>query len=455
MSLLIKNATVVNADKIINSDILTENGKIIDIAENIDNRSSTIIDATGLLAFPGGIDPHVHLELPTPAGNSSDDFRSGTLAALSGGTTTIIDFVTPSRGESLIKAFEKRKPQAEKSLIDYTLHMGISSFDENTAAEIKKSIAAGITSFKAYLAYLKTIGITYKELREVMQIIAAHNGTLAIHCEDGDEISRLQNKYVTCGCTTPFYHALSRPEYVETNAIAETLKLASETGCRTYIVHVSAKKSIELIEKYKSSGKIFAETCPQYLFLNKTNYDKPLPESLKYVISPPLRDDDSITSLWQHLKSGTIDVVSSDHCPFNTFGQKDTGAEDFTKIPNGAGGIEYRMPLLYKYGVTGGKISLQRFVELTSVNAAKIFGLYPQKGLIAAGSDADIVLWNPETKSAISAKTQFQQCDSNIYEGIPVQGAPEYIICNGVVAFARGKLITEGLKGRFLSRKNP
>lgn len=454
MNILIKNATIVNTDKTFSGDILTENGKIVEVAENIEAIENVqIIDATGLYAFPGGVDPHVHMELPTPAGNSSDDFYTGSLAALAGGTTTIIDFVTPSRNESLTEALAKRKLAAEKSLVDYTFHMGISSFNKNTASEVIKCVEEGITSFKVYLAYRNTIGIGYDDLKNIMQIIAENHGTLAVHCEDGDEINRLQKDFLSKGQTEPLYHALSHPENVESEAVAEVLKLAEETGCKTYVVHVSAKRSIELIAQHKSSGKLYAETCPQYLFLDETNYQKPLPDSLKYVISPPLRKKESMNALWQHIGNGTIDVLSTDHCPFNTFGQKDVGKNDFTKIPNGAGGIEYRLALLFTYGVLENKISLQRFVELTSTNAAKIFGLYPQKGLIAVGSDADLVLWNPNTESTISTQTQFQKCDSNIYEGIQVKGNAAYVICNGNIVFADGKHAVENQKGRLLKRK--
>lgn len=453
MKILIKNPIIVNADSTHQADILMEGGKIAEIAESIDPDGCQVVDASGLYAFPGGIDPHVHLELPTPAGNSSDDFYTGSIAAIAGGTTTIIDFVTPSRDQSLIDALQKRRQDSEKSLIDYTFHMGITSCHKNIASEIRRCFEEGITSFKVYLAYRNTIGIGYDDLKSIMQAIAENHGTLAVHCEDGDEINRLQQDFLSKGQTAPLYHALSHPENVESEAVAEVLRLAGETGCKTYVVHVSAKRSIELIAENKSSGKIFAETCPQYLFLDDTNYLKPLPDSLKYVISPPLRNKESMEALWQHIENGTIDVLSTDHCPFNTFGQKDAGKNDFTKIPNGAGGIEYRLPLLYTYGVRENKISLNRFVELTSTNAAKIFGLYPQKGIITRGSDADIVLWNPNTERIISRQTQFQNCDSNIYEGIQVKGEASYVICSGHIVFSDRKHSVGNQKGSFLKRK--
>ncbi|HOV11624.1 MAG TPA: dihydropyrimidinase [Bacteroidales bacterium] len=455
MKVLIKNPFIVNADHSFRSDIMIENGNIIRIAENIEKKDDAmVIDATHLYALPGGIDPHVHMELPTPAGNSSDDFYSGSLAALAGGTTSIIDFVTPSRGQSHTEAVKLRKQEAKKSLTDYSLHGTVVQLNENTEEEVRMCIEEeGITSFKTYLAYRSTVGIDYEALRRVMQIVRKYNGIVTVHCEDGDEISRLQQQYLAQGGTSPLYHALSRPEYVESDAVAEVLKLAHETNCKVYLVHISAKKSIELVAQYKSSGKIFAETCPQYLFLNESNYRKPLPDSMKYVISPPLRNQESIDALWQHVVNGCVDTIGSDHCPFDTFGQKDAGINDFSKIPNGAGGIEYRMQLLFTYGVLQNKITLTRFVELTATNAAKIFGLFPKKGIIAVGSDADIVLWSPHTKSTISLQTQHQHCDSNIYEGIPLTGVPEYVICHGKIAFANGKPTNDLSKGSFLSRK--
>ncbi len=451
--LLIKNSHIVNAGQTLKSDILIDNGKIVEIAENIiaTTFDKRVIDAKGLIAFPGGIDPHVHLALPTPAGNSSDDFYSGSIAALSGGTTTIIDFVTPNPGQSLTEAYKIRKQVAGNSLIDYRFHMGISGYNSNTPRDIIQCIyEEGITSFKVYLAYKNTIGIDYTALEKIMKIMAANNVLLMIHCEDGDKINELQNEFISKGLTTPLYHELSRPEKVESDAVAKVLELAESTKCKTYLVHISAKDSIAQIADYKKTSEIFAETCPQYLILDKDNYNQPLPDSLKYVISPPLRDMESRNTLWENITKGTVDVISTDHCPFNTFGQKDIGFNNFSEIPNGAGGIEYRMPLLYTYGVLQNRISLQRFVELTSANAARIFGLYPQKGVIAVGADADIVLWDPYIESTIENTTQFQQCDSNIYDGIKVKGGPAYVICNGIIAFKDGNIQNIDLRGRLL-----
>jgi dihydropyrimidinase len=453
MSILIKKPLIVNGDETFTADILVNNGKIWAMGKDLQKTlpSTKVIEAEGLYAFPGGIDPHVHLALPTPAGNSSDDFLSGSIAALAGGTTTIIDFVTPSRNQSLSEAYRLRKKVAENSLVDYKFHMGISGYNENTSSDIAHCIYnEGITSFKAYLAYRNSIGIDFVALEKLMKQLAANNVLLLIHCEEGEEIEKLQKDFLLNGHTSPLYHALSRPEKTESEAVARVLELVESTGCNTYLVHISTQESIELIKKFKTKARVYAETCPQYLLLDKENYSKPLRNSLKFVISPPLRDKKSMEALWDKITDGTIDVISTDHCPFNTFGQKNKGANNFTRIPNGAGGIEYRLPLLFTYGVLQNRISLQRFVELTSTNAAKIFGLYPRKGIIAVASDADMVLWNPDTESTIDLKSQFQHCDSNIYKGLALKGAAEYVFSHGKIAFKQGEYQNSELLGSLL-----
>lgn len=434
MQYLIKNTSIVNAENTVRGDILIQD-KIISKVGKIKLKNANDIheiDGTDLLAFPGGIDPHVHLHLPTPAGCSSDNFYSGSIAALAGGTTTLFDFVTPHRGQSLLDALALRKTEASTSIIDCYLHVGISEYNERVAKEIDYCVKIkGIKSFKAYLAYRKSIGISYTDLEKLMKQLAGLQAVLLIHCEDGEAIEKKQAYYLAKNCVTPVYHALSRTPKTESDAVKVVLALAKKTKCITYLVHISTKKSAELIHDYKKNNPLYAETCPQYLFLNSHLYKGNVRKALKYVISPPLRSNEHVRSLWKHLTADTFDVFSTDHCPFNTRGQKDLGINDFTKIPNGAGGVEYRMQLLFTYGVLTNKISLQQFVSLTSANAAKIFGLYPHKGCIKAGADADLVLWNPSIKSVISRKTQHQHCDANIYEGIEVCGKPEIIFHDG------------------------
>jgi dihydropyrimidinase len=433
--LLITKGNILTKEASIESDIAIRDGIISEIGQ-LDlskYKGYQIIDAKGKYIFPGGIDPHVHLQLPTLAGPSCDDFMSGGKAALSGGTTFLIDFVTPGRGQSLMNALAFRLKESNNCLVDYTLHMGITWFDETIPEQMEWCVNdVGIKSFKAYLAYKGSIGIEYSELEQVMKKAASLNATVLVHCEEGDAIIENQKKFLSEGKIEPKFHALSRPAEVESESVRKVIDLCRKTGCTTYIVHTSTAKSIEYIRTAKKEGlPVFCETCPQYLLLDESVYSLPLQDSLKYVISPPIRSKLDQVALWEALVDGTVDVISTDHCPFNSKGQKDVGINDFTKIPNGAGGIENRLELLYTYGVLTGKISLNRFVELTSVNAARIFGLYPQKGAIEVGSDADLVIWNPDSKSVISTKTQVQQCDSNIFEGFPVKGKAEKVILKG------------------------
>lgn len=437
MNYLILNGALVSSEKTNYFDIAVSEGVITKIGtlDPTNFEGYSIIDAKGKLVFPGGIDPHVHLQLPTPAGPSCDDFFSGSKAALGGGTTFLIDFVTPAREESLVKALTRRLKESNSCLVDYTLHMGITWYNKTIPEQMDWCVnEVGITSFKVYLAYKGSIGIEYKELEQVMKKAASLNAIVLVHCEEGDVILRNQQKFISDGKTEPLFHAHSRPVDTEYESVNKVIDLCRKTRCKTYIVHTSTAESIEYIRAAKKEGlPLFCETCPQYLLLDESVYLKPLPESLKYVISPPIRSKHDQEALWLAMADGTVDVIATDHCPFNTKGQKDVGMNDFTKIPNGAGGIENRLALLYTYGVLGGKINLQQFVGLTSTNAARIFGIYPKKGALEVGSDADLVIWNPEIKSVISVETQIQKCDSTIYEGMELHGEPEWVIRNGVL----------------------
>jgi dihydropyrimidinase len=423
---LIINGTIVTSEESYRNDLVVKDGIIIAIGEQLKESSQgyRVVDAVGKLIFPGGIDPHVHFALPTPAGPSCDDFLSGSRAAMSGGTTFFIDFVTPERGQSLKDALKLRLEEAKHSLLECGLHVGITWYDETIPDQMRWCVQeAEIKSFKAYLAYKGSIGIEYSELKMVMETAASLGAIVLVHCEEGDQILKNQQEFLKQGKTAPLYHALSRPVETESESVRKVVDLCRKTGCRTYIVHTSAAKSLEYIRQGKKEGlPLYCETCPQYLLLDESVYHKPVPESLKYVISPPIRSKADQEALWMALQDGTVDVISTDHCPFNTFGQKDQGIHDFTKIPNGAGGVQHRLALLYTYGVLTGKIGLQQFVALTSTNAARIFGLFPRKGEIAVGSDADLVIWDPESKSVISAKTNVQTCDEDIFEGTGTKG---------------------------------
>ena len=454
MNILLKNGIVVTAEKSFQSDILISGDKISEISESIPNtfEDIEIIEARGSYIFPGGIDPHVHMHLPSPAGYSADDFYTGSKAALIGETTTIIDFVTPRKGQPLIEALKQRKQEAKSSLIDYSFHVSPVEWRKSLADEIKACVAEGITSFKIYMAYLDTIGLQEDDLLRVMKAVGDAGGMVTIHCELGKEVDRLRKEFIDNGQTVPEYHPLSRPNYVESEAVKKAIGLAKEADCSIYIVHVSAKESLKHIRKAQSKGqKVFAETCPQYLLLDDLKYIGEFNETAPFVLSPPLRKKEDNEALWQALVERTIQTIGTDHCPF-TLNQKKLGVNDFTKIPNGAGGVEHRLSLLFTYGVLAGRISINRFVELVSTQPAKIFGLYPRKGKIQVDSDADLVVWNPGRETIISAKTHHQNCDINIYEGFKTRGAAEYVIVEGKLAIENGELINSEKRGKFLKR---
>jgi dihydropyrimidinase len=453
MTILIKNGTLVTASSTGIADILIEDDRIKLIGTNISEKTADkVIDARGMYILPGGVDPHVHMHLPGAAGYSSDDFQSGSRAALFGGTTTLIDFVTPGRGESLTDALAKREGEAQNSLADYSFHVSPVEWRNSTATEIDGCIKLGITSFKIYMAYKNTIGLDDQDIEKVLQTVAMAGGIVTVHCETGDEIEELRAKYFNNNNTAPVYHALSRPAVCEVAAVEKIISLAGKAGCPLYIVHVSAGGSLKHIRKAQSAGqKVFAETCPQYLLLDQTRYRGKFSQTVPFVISPPLRSRKDNEALWDAIADKTISTVGTDHCPF-TFSQKLAGANDFRKIPNGAGGVEHRLQLLYTYGVMKGKISINHMVDLFSTQPAKIFGLYPKKGAIEPGSDADIVIWDPDSENIITTSSHHQNCDINIYEGFSVKGSVRYVIAGGKIVIQDEVMIEPEIRGKFLKR---
>ena len=436
MNFLIKNGLIVNADSSFMSDILCVDGKISRIEKNIavPDLESSIIDASDCLILPGGIDTHVHLHLPTPAGFSADDFATGSKAALAGGTTSFIDFVTPHRGQSIVEALRLRRQEAANSLCDVKLHVSPVEWTNQTEQEIIHCIKnEGIKSFKVYMAYQSTIGLRKEDIFKVMKVVGKHGGIVTMHCEMDEIIEKNRKQLLSQGKTAPKFHPLSRPNAVESEAVKNAIALAEKAECPLYIVHVSTHEALDHIHKAQSKRQpVYAETCPQYLLLDESLYDQPFDQACAYVMSPPLRKKEDREALWQAIADGIILTVGTDHCPF-TLEQKRLGLHDFTKIPNGAGGVEHRMSLLYTYGVLQNRISLQKFVEITSTNAAKIIGWFPQKGIIQAGSNADLLVWDPNAKQKISAKTHHQNCDLNVYKGFEVQGLPKYSFVNGTL----------------------
>jgi len=455
---LITNGLILTAREQFRGSILIEDGLISQvIRSNQNNGADEIIDANGSYVIPGAVDPHVHMELDTPTGTSSDDFFSGSKAAIAGGTTTIIDFITPERDEPITNALIKRKLAAKKSLTDYGLHASIVNWTDNTAREIEDCInTGGITSFKLYLAYQKSIGTTDQQLAHALETIGKAGGMAMIHCEDDALIAHLQKFFIHNGNSSPAFHPKSRPVEAEAVAVLKAISYAKIFNCPLYIVHVSSADSVQLISEAQEKGiMVTGETCPQYLLLDQDNYEKPFAEAAKYVISPPLRSNFDRWKLWNALRNNILSVVSTDHCPFNLEGQKSAGADNFTLIPNGAGGVEFRPALLYTYGVLSKRITLNQWVALISTNPAKIFGISHKKGDIQPGMDADLVIWNPDRSTVISAKNHYQHCDSNIYEGMTTCGAPDYVIKRGEIVFRNNNFFLSGIQGEYLKRQFP
>lgn len=453
MNILIKNGTVITSSKSSAEDVLIQDGTITRIDVNLpEGNADRIIDARGKYILPGGIDPHVHMHLPAGDGFSSDDFFTGSRAALYGGTTTILDFVTPSKGESLPVALEKRKREAESSMCDYAFHVSPVEWRKTTGDEIRECIKMGVTSFKVYMAYKGTIGLEDGDLIRVMKCVAEAGGIVTAHCELGDEIEKVRNSFFSQNNTSPYYHALSRPAAAEADAVEKAVKMADKVDCPLYIVHVSSGESLKYIREARlRQQSVYAETCPQYLLLDDSKYRGEFQQTAPYVISPPLRTGQDCDSLWDALGDGTVSTVGTDHCPF-TMAQKRSGINDFRKIPGGAGGVEHRLELLYTYGILTNRLTFNQLVNIYSTQPAKIFGLYPHKGEVAEGSDADLVVWNPDHEKTISAAAHHQNCDINIYEGLRVKGNADYVIAGGNVIIENGQLSDRKQTGSYLFR---
>ncbi len=441
MKNLIKNAEIINYDGKMWGDILIEDNKIVKIAPSVDTKADKIIDAKGKEVYPGAIDTHVHFWLPTFAGRTADDFLSGSRAAINGGTTSVIDFVTPRKGRSLVDAYLERKQEAKDAVTNVFFHVSPVEWRESTGLEMETLVKHyGITSFKIYMAYKKSIGINDDILIKVLEKAKELDALVIAHCEHDEIIEHLRDKFIKEGKTPPEYHPLSRPAEAEAEAINRLYTLAKILEVPVYAVHVSTALGIEIIEKARNEGvDFFAETCPQYLSLTDNAYNNDFDTACKYVMSPPLRKENDKETLWEKIENGTIDTVGTDHCSF-TLEQKRLGKDDFRKIPNGAGGVEHRLEILYTLGVESGKIRKERFAEITSYNAAKIFKL-KDKGYIAEGYDADIVIWNPDSKRVISAKNHVMKADNNIYEGFEVIGSAETVIIGGKIVKENGKLL--------------
>lgn len=452
----IRGGNIITAVDNFIGDILIGDNKILVVGKKLDCPIGTEeIDAYGLYVFPGAIDAHTHLDLPFMGTSSTDDFESGTIAAVYGGTTSIIDFAIQSPGGTLHEAkIEWLKKAEGKAIIDYGFHMAVTDFNEKIALEVPKIIASGIPSFKCFMAYKGSLMVDDGQILELMTIVKEHGGIVSAHCENAEVIDKLANNYLNAGKRTPLYHEFSHPSIGEGEATSRFISLSRIAGHPSYVVHLSCDEALHHIKDCVSRHKhqIFAETCPQYLLLDRKVYESPKFEGAKWVMSPPLRTIADQDALWAALRDGFIQTIATDHCPFNYNGHKDIGKNDFSKIPNGMPGIEHRMNLIFSYGVLKNKISLNRFVQLMSTNPAKIFGLYPQKGTIAPGSDADLVLFDPNQKNIISVNESRQNCDYSAFEGWETQGAPVGVLTNGEWALKNQTLQDRLGAGRFLKR---
>jgi dihydropyrimidinase len=457
MGLLIRHGEIVTATERRVADLYVADGRIAAIGEGLERRSAAdqVLDAAGRYVFPGFVDPHVHMALPVAGTVSADDFATGTASGVAGGTTTILDFVVPERGQPLLDALRDWRERARGAVADYGFHMGISGWHEGVAAEMRAVVAEhGIPSFKVLMAYKGTLMVDDGELFRVMKQAARLGAVVLVHAENGEAVAALQQELRARGDLGPEFHPLSRPSCLEGEATNRALVLAKLHGTEVYIVHMTCREAVEALERARAAGeRCYGETCPQYLLLDDTVFAKPGFEAAAYVCSPPLRPTGQghQGALWRGLATGTLDTVGTDHCPF-TMEQKRLGRDDFTRIPGGIPGIEDRLALLYTYGVCEGRFDLNRLVAIGSTNAARIFGLYPRKGEIAVGSDADLVLYDPGGTSVRSARTHHSRGDRNPYEGMVVKGRPTHVLVRGRVAFAEGRLDVEPGAGRYLAR---
>jgi len=460
MGTLIQNGTVVNADGRQKADLLIENDKVSDVRSGIDANGHTLIDATGLLVLPGGVDAHTHMDMPFGCTVSADDFLTGTRAAAIGGTTTIIDFAIQARGTRMRDALDIWRAKAEgKACIDYGLHMIVTDLGSDAGRQglddMDDMVREGVASFKLFMAYPNVLMVDDGTIFKALKQTAKNGALICMHAENGSAIDVIVQQALAEGKTAPIYHALTRPTKAEAEAVHRSIALAEIAGVPVYIVHLSSEDALNQVREARDRGlPAFAETCPQYLLLS---LEDQMPgksfEEAKYVFTPPLREKKNQPKLWDGLVHDHLQVVSTDHCPFCFADQKQLGKDDFTKIPNGGPGVENRMQLLYHFGVNAGKISLERFVEITSTAPARIFGLYPRKGVLQKGADADIVLWDPNAEHLISAATHHMRCDFSLFEGWKVKGNASKVFSRGELVVDDGSYIAATGRGKYLRRE--
>jgi dihydropyrimidinase len=457
MQTLIRNGHIVTAVDSYVADILIEGETIALIGQDLTSIVGPVdrtINAAGKLVLPGGIDPHTHMDLPFGGTSSSDDFETGTHAAAVGGTTTIIDFAVQYKGQALNEALDVWFAKAEgKATTDYGFHLIVTDLPDERLPELKAMINQGVTSFKLFMAYPGVFLVDDGTIFKAMTAAGESGGLICMHAENGVVIDVLVKRALAEGRTAPKYHALTRPTKAEAEGVHRAIAIAEMANSPVYIVHLSCYDALKEVQNARDLGlPAFAETCPQYLLLDYSYYEKEGFEGAKYVMTPPLREKENQELLWRGLRSNDLQVISTDHCPFCMKEQKELGRDDFSKIPNGGPGVENRMSLIYHHGVVAGRIGLNRFVELTSTAAAKIFGLFPKKGTIAVGSDADIVIFDPEREQTLSAATHHMRVDYSAYEGWKVRGVTETVLSRGRVIVEHGDFQGKAGEGRFIKR---
>jgi dihydropyrimidinase len=451
-TITIRNGTVVTADLTYKADVQTENGIITAIGPGL--RGGTELDATGCYIMPGGIDPHTHLEMPFMGTYSADDFESGTRAALSGGTTMVVDFVLPAQKQGLMDALQMWHNKSGRANCDYSYHMAITWWDRKVWEDMADSVKAGITSFKHFMAYKGALMVNDDEMYQSFQRVGDLGGLALVHAENGDVVAELTAKLLAEGNTGPEAHAYSRPPQVEGEATNRAIMIADMAGVPLYVVHTSCEEAHEAIRRARAQGKrVWGEPLIQHLTLDESEYRHPdWDHAARRVMSPPFRSKEHQQSLWAGLQSGSLSVVATDHCAFTTE-QKRFGVGNFAKIPNGTGGLEDRMPMLWTHGVVTGRLTMNEFVAVTSTNIAKILNCYPKKGAVLVGADADLVVWDPAKTKTITAKSQQSAIDYNVFEGQKVVGLPRYTLTRGKVAVHDGEVRTEEGHGKFVPRE--
>ncbi|MBM4167334.1 MAG: dihydropyrimidinase [Ignavibacteria bacterium] len=453
MSTLIKNGRIITAEQDYTADIFIEKENISTIGNDLKIVADKIIDAKGKYVIPGGIDVHTHMDMPFGGTVSSDDFETGTRAAAFGGTTSLVDFAIQAKGTKIREALDVWMKKAEISTVDFSLHMIVTDLPEAHLEDMNEMVREGITSFKLFMAYPNVLMVDDATIFRAMRKTAENGALICMHAENGGVIDLLVQKAIAEGKAAPIYHSLTRPTTAEGEAVNRAISLAQMAGAPVYIVHLSSNDALEKVAEARDRGiPAFAETCPQYLLLSIEELERPNFEGAKYVFTPPLREKWHQEKLWAGLRKNTLQIVSTDHCPFCFKEQKELGRESFAKIPNGGPGVENRLQLLYHHGVNEKRITLNRWVEIVSTNPAKMFGMYPRKGTIAIGSDADIVIWNPNTEHTISAHTHHMRVDYSMFEGWKVKGNAETVLSRGEVIVENNSWFGKTGRGKFIKR---